>query len=529
MREEIKLDQGGPFSALIPSIIPVQILNKMSEERENVDDDYRFDEFGFRIEEEDGPEQSSSKLLSTPFVEDEKHRLEWIAYLEFSHNKELTGDSTDVNLTRNEKLKQMIREGGIPHSLRAHLWMRFSGALQKKLNSETSYQEIVKASANDNLVTSKQIEKDLLRIMPSNACFSSLNGTGIQRLRRILRGIAWLFPDIGYCQGTGNICSILLLLLEEEDAFWMMATIIDDILPASYYSSTLLGIQADQRVMTTLISNYLSFVDETLKTHDIELSLIFTHWFLVLFAGVVHIRILMRIWDLFFYDGSIVLFQLCLGMLKIKEPLFRNLENSAQVFNQLSDIPSSIDDFENLLQVSMEIHLSPMVIETHRKRHLAYLMMEQGALVGNPDNLPNLPKQQLAKRQVKKNKSLMQTLFGNEESEDELKCKNIKQTEILVDLREAILKIARHFLAVEPKLAAHIKLQADYSLDSHAKDHENYINVSRNRRRRAKALHGEIFVLSVFLNLKFENHRISFLFQILRDTTMTSWASGKTT
>lgn len=36
---------------------------------------------------------------------------------------------------------------------------RFSGAEQKKLNSETSYQEIVKASANDSLMTSKQIEK----------------------------------------------------------------------------------------------------------------------------------------------------------------------------------------------------------------------------------------------------------------------------------------------------------------------------------------------------------------------------------
>lgn len=33
----------------------------------------------------------------------------------------------------------------------------------------------------------------------------------------------------------------LLLLLEEEDAFWMMATIVEDLLPASYYSSTLLG------------------------------------------------------------------------------------------------------------------------------------------------------------------------------------------------------------------------------------------------------------------------------------------------
>jgi len=134
-----------------------------------------------------------------------------------------------------------------------------SGALQKKLSSETSYKDVVKASSNDALMTSKQIEKDLLRTLPSNACFSKIDSTGVARLRRVLRGLAWLYPDIGYlpkmagqifinnllgfsyCQGTGMIAASLLLLLEEEDAFWMMCTIVEDLLPASYYSSTLLG------------------------------------------------------------------------------------------------------------------------------------------------------------------------------------------------------------------------------------------------------------------------------------------------
>lgn len=59
-----------------------------SEEDPNNQPDYRFDEFGFRVEEEDGPEPSSNKLLSTPFTEDEQQRLQWVAHLEFSHNKE---------------------------------------------------------------------------------------------------------------------------------------------------------------------------------------------------------------------------------------------------------------------------------------------------------------------------------------------------------------------------------------------------------------------------------------------------------
>lgn len=351
----LRPNPGGPFSALTPSMWPQEILAKLGQpeaDDPNEQPDYRFDEFGFRVEEEDGPEQSSNKLLGIPFVEDNNHRLQWIAHLEFSHNKEaseLTWENVEVNLPRTEKLRNMVREG-IPHSLRPQMWMRLSGALAKKQKSETSYQEIIKASGNDQLMTSKQIEKDLLRILPTNACFSNPNGTGIPRLRRILRGIAWLFPDIGYCQGTGVIAACLLLFMEEENAFWMMATIVEDLLPASYYSSTLLGIQADQRVMQTLIANYLTSVDETLRRHDIELSLITLHWFLTLFSNVVHMKILVRIWDWFFYDGSIVLFQCCLGMLKIKEKDLQNLENSAQIFNSLSDIPGEIDDVEVCLK-----------------------------------------------------------------------------------------------------------------------------------------------------------------------------------
>ena len=178
---------GGPFSALIPSMVPQEILQKLNEGKESEDPneqpEYRFDEFGFKVEEEDGPEPTSNKLLSTPFLEDPQQRLMWIAYLEFTHNTEvgdLTWDKVQSRLLRTEKLGKMVRSG-IPHSLRQQIWMRLSGALEKKFNSDVSYKEIVLASSNDHLMVSRQIEKDLLRTLPSNACFSLPQGTGVAR------------------------------------------------------------------------------------------------------------------------------------------------------------------------------------------------------------------------------------------------------------------------------------------------------------------------------------------------------------
>lgn len=45
----------------------------------------------------------------------------------------------------------------------------------------------------------------------------------------------------------------------------------------------------------------------------------------------------------------------------------------------------------------------------------------------------------------------MLLLGNNQEDEDGGKAKNIRQTELLVNLREAILQIARHFQSLDPK------------------------------------------------------------------------------
>ncbi|KAL7982437.1 hypothetical protein Chor_010035 [Crotalus horridus] len=429
-----------------------------------------------------------SKLLGISLIEEPQQRLKWQAHLEFTHNHDvgdLTWDKIEVTLPHSDKLRSLVL-AGIPHSMRPQLWMRLSGALLKKRNSEMSYREIVKNSSNDETIAAKQIEKDLLRTMPSNACFSNMDSIGVPRLRRILRGLAWLYPEIGYCQGTGMVVASLLLFLEEEDAFWMMCAIIEDLVPASYFSTTLMGVQTDQRVLRHLIVQYLPQLDKLLQEHDIELSLITLHWFLTSFASVVHIKLLLRIWDYFFYQGSIVLFQITLGMLSLKEDELTQSENSASIFNTLSDIPSQIEDPDVLLQEAVRVagSLTDVVVETQRCKHLAYLIADQGQLL-SPGAVVNLSK--IVRRRTQRRKSGITSLLFGEDDVEALKAKNIKQTELVEDLREAILQVAQHFQCVDPKSCS-IDLTPDYTMESHQRDHESYVACSRNQRRRAKAL-----------------------------------------
>lgn len=69
-------------------------------------------------------------------------------------------------------------------------------------------------------------------------------------------------------------------------------------------------------------------------------------------------------------------------------------------------------------------------------------------------------------------------LWGDGATEaDRTKAKNIIQTELLVDLRNAILQLARHFQSLEPR-SCRYTLVADYTLESHARDLENYVQVT---------------------------------------------------
>uniref|UniRef100_A0A8C1JGF4 Small G protein signaling modulator 3 n=1 Tax=Cyprinus carpio TaxID=7962 RepID=A0A8C1JGF4_CYPCA len=472
---------GGPFSALTPSMWPQDILAKYCQKDTSMEAELQYDEFGFRID-------SEGKLSFC--LEDPQQRLRWQAHLEFTHNHtvgDLTWDKISPTLARSDRLRTLVL-GGIPHSMRPQLWMRLSGALQKKRTSDICYKEIVKNSSNDETTAAKQ-KRIFCGTMPTNACFSTMSSVGVPKLRRVLRGLAWLYPDIGYCQGTGMVVSCLLLFLEEEDALWMMCALIEDLLPPSYFSSTLLGVQTDQRVLRQLIVQYLPSLDQLLQEHDIELSLITLHWFLTAFASVVDIRILLRIWDLLFYESSVVLFQVTLGMLKIKEEELVSSENSASIFNTLSDLPSQLEDGAAVLGEAVRLagSLSQENLDALRHKHLAYILAEQAQLnSGNSHSLhTNLNK--VVRRQSLRRKSTLSSLLWGEDEVEALKAKNIKQTELVAALREAISRTAEHFHCLDPRNCS-TDLTPDYSMESHQRDHENFLVVSRNRRRRAKAL-----------------------------------------
>jgi len=300
----------------------------------------------------------------------------------------------------------------------------------------------------------------------------------------------------------GVICATLLLLFEEEDAFWMMCSIVEDLLPGQYYSVSLFGVQVDIRVFRYLIQQYLPNIHKLFNEHDIDLTLICFQWFLTLYSNVFNTKFIYHLWDYFFLYGSIILFQIGLIMLKQYEDNLIEYNNSAQIFNFLCELPQLFEyEYGNNEQIFQDLpklfNLTSITIDSYRKKYLAELMSQEGFTINPKINLINLPKDILQRRQNQKStltnqsSGFFRTKFNlTSNNTQALIERNITQTEMLVNLREAILKIAKHFKDNDPEgyIEQNIDLDVDYSIESHVKDHEHYANISLQKYKRAKAL-----------------------------------------
>jgi hypothetical protein len=222
-------------------------------------------------------------------------------------------------LTAQKKVKRLMRKG-VPPELRGKVWYACCGAhqLKKSTPSIGQYSSLLGRfdELNDTIVA-YDIEKDLRRTFPDDPRVNCEKGWST--LRRILSAYALRNPGIGYCQSMNFIGALLLCHMSEERAFWTLAALLENILPADYYSPSMIGGRVDQQVFQSCLAWKLPAVQQTLKSTRTGLEPVTTPWFLCLFINTLPLYTVCRVWDCLFWEGSIVLFRVALACMKVKQ------------------------------------------------------------------------------------------------------------------------------------------------------------------------------------------------------------------
>nr|XP_033774031.1 TBC1 domain family member 2A [Geotrypetes seraphini] len=280
------------------------------------------------------------------------------------------------------ELKNLIR-CGIPGEHRQRVWKWVTGCRVQHLRSISYYKSLLQKCESTEHPASRQIELDLHRTLASNKYFSSPTSELVQKLRRVLLAFSWQNPTIGYCQGLNRLAALALLVLEEEEsAFWCLVDIVENIMPAEYYSKTLSASQVDQRVFKNFLAEKLPRLTAHFEQHKIDLSLITFNWFLVVFVDSLVSDILLRVWDAFLYEGTKVIFRYALAIFKYNEEEILRIHDSTEIYQYLSFFTKMICDGRKLMNIAFnEMNPFPMKqLQKWRAMHMKKLKAELNEL-----------------------------------------------------------------------------------------------------------------------------------------------------
>ncbi|PNF31918.1 Growth hormone-regulated TBC protein 1-A [Cryptotermes secundus] len=256
---------------------------------------------------------------------------------------ELIGEGK--SLKRNLTVKRYVRKG-IPGEHRGLVWLTVSGAeaLRDEWGSDF-YQKLLNGPMNQDIVDI--VRTDLPRTFPDNIFFSA-GENHQQQLYNILVAYAHDNHEVGYCQGLNYIAGLLLLVTKSEDTtFWLLKVLVERIFP-NYYTRTMDGVITDIDVLDELIRLKIPEVHRHVASVGLPWAVITTKWFICLFAEVLPIETVLRIWDCLFYEGSKIIFRVCLTLVK------RNQGSILQC-----------KDFSSLAECFKEITRDSLVIECH--------------------------------------------------------------------------------------------------------------------------------------------------------------------
>ena len=237
-------------------------------------------------------------------------RKKYILNSEISIKEQLLFYESNINIhkLKNNLVKELV-DYNITFNIYKNILSLASDAQIKDKKYKSVYEEI-KRDINRTFYTEKFTK-----------------GNGKQILINVLSALAFIRPEIGYCQGMNFIAGALIELIEEEEKiFWIFLSFIDNIDMNLLYLKNMPDYSIRVFQLNYFIKQYFSDLFTHFKKNQITPDIIFSKWILTIFANYLPFETCYKIWDLFIIDKWKAIFKISILLLGTMKDKLLNLD-----------------------------------------------------------------------------------------------------------------------------------------------------------------------------------------------------------
>jgi hypothetical protein len=178
-----------------------------------------------------------------------------------------------------------------------------------------------------------QNSKDIIDLDIVRTYFSTNKTQNQLKIRNILKSIRKAKNNLKYCQGMNYIAAFLLNITnDEEEAFYLFLSIFDCTDYGKLFVDDLAKLKKYFYVFGRLLNVLLPELDYYLKDNKVDVSYFVSPWFITLFTNTFqnikdknNPKILLRIFDLFFFSGWKSIIKIGISLLKNYENIIMTL------------------------------------------------------------------------------------------------------------------------------------------------------------------------------------------------------------
>uniref|UniRef100_A0A182JFG3 Uncharacterized protein n=1 Tax=Anopheles atroparvus TaxID=41427 RepID=A0A182JFG3_ANOAO len=300
---------------------------------------------------------------------DRRSAEQWDTLLDRSSGATLSGGGR-----LNQSLLYQAIRSGVPRSRRGEIWMYLAEQHTQHTspvdttnfpNFNTPYHVLLK-----NLTEHQHaIFIDLGRTFPDHKYYKEALGVGQLSLFNLLKAYSILDPELGYCQGLGFICAVLLLHLEEADAFELLKHLMFRRQMRAKYLPDMKQFQLQLYQLSRLLKDHIPELYDWFDQHDISPTLYAAPWILTVFSSHFPLGFVVRVFDLLFLESFDVFFRCAIALLEVHREQLLQRDNFEDIMNYLKNVIPKIDGavmeqvFRNVFQSDFSRQLIEYQVE----------------------------------------------------------------------------------------------------------------------------------------------------------------------